>query len=459
VNVDDRSDKNFGTSSFEVKSPLETSFESRIENPYSGSSLKPGEGFVASSDEDFLPEMALKARSMALLADENSRKKPVRRSGKSKILKFNADPCSEELDTSKLIPEPEPEKMNFFQAYPEFDFSAGTEKRKKRRRLNEFAYIYGTGGYFESEPDFEEENYAGAAWNSVSEIVSRSESEAGPFVDSEVEYGAETWTDSENKSGTDPAAGSDLETGYQGNNLQDPLLSTDTEKPDEFLNEDSPEFLSDSTAGTAEPSSGTQERPEKLSAEKLSAKSDSLEASVPLYRICPLSRLQESGDLSELSDKQLEEAVIKIIEYEGPIHAEALLQRIKSEAGITRMLGKIKQRIFEAVTIAEVSGKIRAEGEFYWPISGPVCLLRRRDGDSSAKIEWICDEEIKEALRFVLNSQYSTPLEDLIVQTSRVLGIKTARKNTKERIERLVQSGIESNELTLMPNEMIYFAE
>ena len=123
------------------------------------------------------------------------------------------------------------------------------------------------------------------------------------------------------------------------------------------------------------------------------------------------------------------------------------------------MLGKIKQRIFDTAILAENSGKIRIEGEFYWPASEPACLLRRRDGDASAKIEWICDEEIKEAVRFVLNSQYSTPLEDLIVQTSRVLGIKTTRKNTWERIEKLVQSGIESNELTLMPNEMIYFVE
>jgi len=95
---------------------------------------------------------------MALVADENSRKKPVRRSGKSKILKFNAEPCSEEEEI-ELIPEPEPEKVSFFQAYPEIDFSAGPEMKKKRKRLNEFAYIYGSGDNFEPEPDSEEDNY------------------------------------------------------------------------------------------------------------------------------------------------------------------------------------------------------------------------------------------------------------------------------------------------------------
>ncbi|MFY9200274.1 MAG: DUF3320 domain-containing protein, partial [Methanosarcina flavescens] len=193
--------------------------------------------------------------------------------------------------------------------------------------------------------------------------------------------------------------------------------------------------------------------------EKQSGKDNSLEAMVPLYRACLSSGLPQSSNLSEVSDRQLEEAIIRIVACEGPIHAELLPQRIKSHTGIPRMLGKIKQRIYDAADTAENSGKIRVKGEFYWPVSEPACLLRRRAGDAPAKIEWICDEEIKEAIHFVLNSQYSTPLEDLIVQTSRVLGIKTTRKNTSERIEKLILSGIEDSELTVLPNKMIYFAE
>ena len=195
------------------------------------------------------------------------------------------------------------------------------------------------------------------------------------------------------------------------------------------------------------------------SAEKLSGKNELLEAAVPLYRVCYSSGLPHYVDFFKFSDEKLTEAVIRIIEFEGPIHAEVLMQRIKAHVGISRMFGKIKRRILDSVALAESTGKIRVEGEFFWPSSEPVCLLRRRYGEVSAKIEWICDEEIKKAVSFVLNSQYSTPLEDLIVQASRVLGIKTTHKNTWERIEKLVQSEIENNELTLMPNEMIYFVE
>jgi hypothetical protein len=315
--------------------------------------------------------------------------------------------------------------VSFFQAYPEIDFSAGPEKKKKSKRLNEFAYIYGSGGYFEPDPDSEEDNYASeddsyeGIWDSETEI----EPETGPVSPkrSLPALPVKKVVKSSEGSGT-------------GGSF---------------------EFKSDNTG------SRTVEIPDisEKELEKLSGKIDSLEAAIPIYRACFSSGLPKSGDLSEVSDKQLEEAIIRIISCEGPVHAELLQQRIKSHTGIPRMLGKIKQRIFDAADIAENSEKIRVKGEFYWPISEPDCLLRRRDESASAKIEWICDEEIKEAIRFVLNSQYSTPLEDLIVQTSRVLGIKTTRKNTKERIEKLVQVGVENKELALMPNETIYFVE
>ncbi len=380
---------------FETKILPETSFAAEAEESYSGAFFKLGEGLTTPSDTDFLPEMSLKAESMALVTDANSRKKPVRRSGKSKLLKFSVDPSSEGGEP-ELIPEPEPEKVSFFQAYPEIDFSACQEKKKKRRRLNEFAYIYGSGSYFEPDPDSEEDDSPG---------------------------------DDERYAGKQ-----DPETGIEPE-VESPIVPFATGPKSVEISDNS-------------------EEPEKSS-----GKLNSLEAAVPLYQTCLSSGLPQSVDFSEISDKQLEEAIIRIIAYEGPIHAELLLQRIKLHTGAPRMLGKIKQRIFDVVNIAENSGKIRAKGEFYWPVSEPACLLRRRDGDASAKIEWICDEEIKEAIRFVLDSQYSTPLEDLIVQTSRALGIKTTRKNTWERIENLILSGIENNELTVLPNKMIYFAE
>lgn len=444
---------------FEAKLLLEPSFGTEAEKPYSDSFFKLEEGLTAPSDTDFLPEIDVRARSMALVADENSRKKPVGRSKKSKLLKFSVDPHSKG-NKADLIPEPEPEKVSFYQAYPEIDFSASPEK-KKRKRINEFAYIYGSECYFEPEPDLEEENYEGGddsyAWTWDSETQVKHEDE--PVIEHDIKRRTETRL-------SEPA----LKHTYKAEtrNPKEPFSSAPAEKTGTFFEKpdtgSSLKFRAGNTGSrTAEIREIPGKKPElgnsKKEPENLSGKSSSLEDVVPLYQVCLSSGLPQTGDLLEVSDKQLEEAILRIVACEGPIHAQLLQQRIKSHTGISRMLGKIKQRINDVADLAESSGEIKAKGEFYWPVSKPACLLRRREGDESAKIEWICDEEIKEAIRFVLYNQYSTPLEDLIVQTSRVLGIKTTRKNAKERIEKLVKAGIENEELTLTPNEMIYFVK
>lgn len=444
----------------EAKLLLEPSYVAEAEEPYSGSFFKLEEGLTAPSDTDFLPEMDMRARSMALVADENSNKKPVRRSKKSKLLKFSVDHHSKGNE-NKLIPEPEPEKVSFYQAYPEIDFSAGPEKKKKRKRINEFAYIYGSGNYSEPEPDFEEENYTNeddsyaGIWNSETQI----EHEAEPLIERDIERKSETRL-------TEPALEQTFKAETRTQKRQ--LSSTPAEKAGKFS--EKPDTVSSLKLRAGNSGSRTVEIPDILGKrpeldnsekeyEKLSGKPSSLEVAVPLYQACLSSGLPQTGDLSEVSDKQLEEAILRIVACEGPIHAQLLQQRIKSHTGVSRMLGKIKQRISDAAALAESSGKIMVKDEFYWPVSEPACILRRREGDESTKIEWICDEEIKEAIRFVLHIQYSTPLEDLVVQTSRVLGIKITRKNVKKRIEKLVKAGIENEELTLMPNEMIYFVE
>ncbi len=155
---------------------------------------------------------------------------------------------------------------------------------------------------------------------------------------------------------------------------------------------------------------------------------EKLQNEIQEYKICPLSDIP-TKDFSELSGFQLEQIIVKIVNFEGPIHTEELIQRIKMHFGIARAGSNIKSRIHSSIKSARESKKILIKNDFLWPDSEPDNILRKRCGNSSVKIEWICNEEIVQAIYFVLNNQYSTPQEDLIVQTSRVLGIKVVRKN------------------------------
>ena len=175
------------------------------------------------------------------------------------------------------------------------------------------------------------------------------------------------------------------------------------------------------------------------------------------YKICPLTDI--SKDFSELYEFQLEEIITKIVKFEGPIHSDELIQRIKVHFRIARVGNVIKNKIQSAIKSAEKSKKILVRDDFLWPDFEPDSLLRKRCGDTSVKIEWICDEEITQAVFFVLHNQYSTAQEDLIVQTARFLGIKVIRKNAKDKINNIIESLIQDNRLTKLPNNMIYFKE
>ncbi len=82
--MESKANENLEAEFIEMEPPAGTSFKTEAEELYSGPPLELEEGQTDFSGEDFLPEMASKAESMALLADENSRKKPVRRSRKVK---------------------------------------------------------------------------------------------------------------------------------------------------------------------------------------------------------------------------------------------------------------------------------------------------------------------------------------------------------------------------------------
>lgn len=185
---------------------------------------------------------------------------------------------------------------------------------------------------------------------------------------------------------------------------------------------------------------------------------DNLEEKVQEYKIYPLAGVSTS-DFSDISISQLKQLIIDIVEYEGPIHSDELIQRIKLHFGIARIGGNMKSRICSVIKYAEESKQILVKNDFLGPNSEHKSILRRRCGDKSVKIEWICDEEIIQAICFVLTNQYSTAQEDLIVQTSRVLGIKVVRQNAKNRIENIIGSLIREDYLVKLPNEMIYFRE
>ena len=62
---------------------------------------------------------------------------------------------------------------------------------------------------------------------------------------------------------------------------------------------------------------------------------EKLQNEIQEYKICPLIRYSYKR-FFRIIEFQLEEIIVKIVKFEGPIHTEELIQRIKMNFGIGR---------------------------------------------------------------------------------------------------------------------------
>lgn len=186
---------------------------------------------------------------------------------------------------------------------------------------------------------------------------------------------------------------------------------------------------------------------------------DMLANSVLQYEVCPSLGILAIGELQELPTHQLAMAVIQVVDVEGPVHFDEVVRRIRSLWGLRRAGQRICDAIGKAALLANQKGQVRQGGDFLWPATDRPIRVRRRCGDPPAKIDLICDEEIAEAIKLVLKSQYATQPTDLITRTSRLLGIQATSSAVAERVKTIIERLLDQEELRQMPNGMIRFAQ
>ncbi len=175
------------------------------------------------------------------------------------------------------------------------------------------------------------------------------------------------------------------------------------------------------------------------------------------YQTCTDLLFKNHGDLHIQDPKKLAQNVIRVVEAEGPIHFDEMVKRIRSLWGLRRTGDRIINALRRSVDVAKKQGEIEARGAFLWPRGLKLPKVRRRTEDPRPDIELICPEEIKEAVRLVLKSQFSTAPDELSVAASRLLGFQATRDDTNRKIQEILSEMIQAGELEKMPNGLIHF--
>jgi len=176
---------------------------------------------------------------------------------------------------------------------------------------------------------------------------------------------------------------------------------------------------------------------------------------IPEYSFC--DSLSISPDLLYIPEPELIQAISKIVTAEAPIHFDELCQRIKILANIPRFNKKFRDRIDYACRVGEARGAFRIQKPFIWPTVTPEAVLRKRKPNHGIDIDWICNEEINQAINYILRQQYATTKDDLIFSTLKIFGLSRRTDKAVSRITNVIQNKIKTSELEVLSNGKIDF--
>ena len=205
-------------------------------------------------------------------------------------------------------------------------------------------------------------------------------------------------------------------------------------------------------------SSQKPERSEDIEAPASAEMLDSLAPRAADYVVCKSLGIQQQGNLHEQSSYLLATAVTRVVEVESPVHVDEVIRRIRTLWGLERSGNRIRSRVELAISRAQNNGDVIRRGAFLWSPGCSSVSPRLRVLDPPPRIEFICDEEIAEALSLVLDAQFAMPIDALVVQVSRVFGIQATSIQTAARIRPVIERLLAEGALRSQPNGMLYRA-
>jgi superfamily I DNA and/or RNA helicase/very-short-patch-repair endonuclease len=160
-------------------------------------------------------------------------------------------------------------------------------------------------------------------------------------------------------------------------------------------------------------------------------------------------------DIYEISQYELDDIISNVVATEGPIHFMELIKRLRDNSINKRFSPKCKDQIERSIQRVVYQGKIRRQEEFLWQFTPPLTVLRRRKSDQVNYIDWICDQEIEEAIVHVLQRQFATSRDDLITSVLRIFGFLRKTERSISRINNIIENKIKDKKLCISSNGKI----
>ena len=176
---------------------------------------------------------------------------------------------------------------------------------------------------------------------------------------------------------------------------------------------------------------------------------------IPAYITCQDFGIPIVGELHKLWTSRMSTAIVNIVKVEHPVHLDEIVRRLRTAWGLSRAGNRIREAIKIGIEDAVSNNSIKQRGDFLWDVTEKKVPVRRRFGDPPAKIEYICNEEIAEAVRMVLRAQFGTERNALAIQTAKTMGFHAVHTVTVHRVTSVIKDLLRTDQLKRRENGMV----
>ena len=170
------------------------------------------------------------------------------------------------------------------------------------------------------------------------------------------------------------------------------------------------------------------------------------------YIECKTLGIPNTGELHHQSPTLLAEAIQQVVIVESPVHINLVVLRIRTLWGLAKAGAKIRNAIENGVLYAERNDMVRRKGNYLWTNDDGEVTVRKR---KSPDIEWICDEEIIEAMKSVLSLQGAITPDALISESAKYFGYKSKGRRIVERISSIIDELVEHRIFSINQQNMV----
>ena len=163
---------------------------------------------------------------------------------------------------------------------------------------------------------------------------------------------------------------------------------------------------------------------------------------VAKYQFTNLILKESDKDMTTASTVSLLLWAAKVVDTESPVHISEIPRRIYSAAGVTRASKNLQATMDKAIDRMIETGRVSRRGDFLWNNDMTQPPVRDRSGLTSAtrKLNMISDEELEEAICFVVERSYGIARGQAPTTVFKLMGYRRTNQAMKDRFNELVNN-------------------